>query len=416
MRSVTIVGASLAGLSAARALREQCYDGPIVIVGDERHPPYDRPPLSKEFLAGTMSQADIALAVPDDDALDLQWRLGRSAVRLQRADAAVELDDGDLIDSGGVVIATGARARRLPGRPLRSVHTLRSLDDAVALRRELLPGARLVVIGAGFIGSEVASTARSLGVQVTVVEAMATPLAGPIGPEVGAVCAALHGDHGVRLISGVGTAEVIGDDRVRGVRLGDGRELPADLVVTGIGALPCIGWLAGSGLLTDGGVLTDERCATGVPGVVAAGDCASSRSRYTGDVLRLEHWTNAQFQPAVAAATLLGREAVVPASAMVPYFWSDQYGCRLQFAGHRRGGDQVQVVAGDPAERRLVAVYRRGERPVAVFAMNQPKEFTRWRRQLAASLTPAQKGQNRHERQHGTAAEPRPHAARPLLR
>jgi 3-phenylpropionate/trans-cinnamate dioxygenase ferredoxin reductase component len=389
MRSVTIVGASLAGLSAARALREQSYDGPIVIVGDEHRPPYDRPPLSKEFLAGTMSEADITLTTPDDDALDLQWCLGRSAVRLDRAGAAVELDDGERIVSGGVVIATGVRARRLPGRPLRFVHTLRSLDDALELRRELLPGARLVVIGAGFIGSEIASTAHSLGVQVTVVEASATPLAGPLGPEMGAVCTALHADHGVRLITGTGTAEVVGEDRVRAVRLGDGRELPADLVVTGIGALPCVGWLAGSGLPVDGGVLTDERCATGIPGVVAVGDCASSRNRYAGDVLRLEHWTNAQLQPAVAAATLLGRDAAVPATAMVPYFWSDQYGCRLQFAGHRRDGDQVQIVAGDPAERRLVAVYRRGECPVAVFAMNQPKEFTRWRRQLAASLTPS---------------------------
>jgi 3-phenylpropionate/trans-cinnamate dioxygenase ferredoxin reductase component len=245
MRSVTIVGASLAGLSAARALREQSYDGPIVIVGDEHRPPYDRPPLSKEFLAGTMSEADITLTTPDDDALDLQWCLGRSAVRLDRAGAAVELDDGERIVSGGVVIATGVRARRLPGRPLRFVHTLRSLDDALALRRELLPGARLVVIGAGFIGSEIASTAHSLGVQVTVVEASATPLAGPLGPEMGAVCAALHADHGVRLITGAGTAEVVGEDRVRAVRLGDGRGLPADLVATGIGALPCVGWLAG---------------------------------------------------------------------------------------------------------------------------------------------------------------------------
>ena len=387
MRSVTIVGASLAGLSAARALREQSYDGPITIIGDECRPPYDRPPLSKEFLAGTMSEAEIALITPEDEALGLQWRLGRSAVRLDLAAGAVALDDGERILSDGVVIATGARARQLPGPPLHSVHTLRTLEDAAALRRELLPGARLVVIGAGFIGSEIASTARSLGVQVTVVEVMATPLAGPLGTEMGAVCAALHADHGVRLITGAGAAELAGDYRVRAVRLAGGRELPADLVVVGIGALPCVGWLAGSGLPVNGGVLTDERCATSAPGVVAVGDCASSRNRYAGGVLRLEHWTNAQRQPAIAAATLLGRDVAAKATVMVPYFWSDQYGCRLQFAGHRQEGDQVDVVEGRPAERRFVAVYRRGESPVAVFAMNQPKEFNRWRRQLIASIT-----------------------------
>jgi 3-phenylpropionate/trans-cinnamate dioxygenase ferredoxin reductase subunit len=388
MRSVTIVGASLAGLSAARALREQAYDGPITLVGDECRPAYDRPPLSKEFLAGTMSEADIALGTPEDDVLGLRWRLGRSAVRLDLADAAVVLDDGERIVSDGVVIATGARARQLPGPARHGVHTLRTLEDARALRTELRPGSRLVVIGAGFIGSEIASTARNLGVQVTVVEAMATPLAGPLGTEMGAVCAALHAEHGVRLITGAGPAELAGDTRVRTVRLADGRELPADLVVAGIGAVPCVGWLAGSGLPVNGGVLTDERCATPVPGVVTVGDCASSRNRYAGGVLRLEHWTNAQRQPAIAAATLLGREVAAPATAMIPYFWSDQYGCRLQFAGHRQEGDQVHIVEGRPAERRFVAVYRRGESPVAVFAMNQPKEFNRWRRQLAAALAP----------------------------
>ena len=335
-----------------------------------------------------MSEADIALGTPEDDALGLGWRLGRSAVRLDRAGAAVVLDDGMRIVSDSVVIATGARARQLPGPARPGVHTLRTLEDARALRAELRPGSRLVVIGAGFIGSEIASTARSLGVQVTVVEVMATPLAGPLGTEMGAICAALHAEHGVRLITGAGTAELAGDPRVRAVRLADGRELPADLVVAGIGAVPCVGWLAGSGLPVNGGVLTDERCATPAPGVVAVGDCASSRNRYTGGVLRLEHWTNAQRQPAIAAATLLGRDAAAPAIAMVPYFWSDQYACRLQFAGHRQEGDQVHIVEGRPAERRFVAVYRRGESPVAVFAMNQPKEFNRWRRQLAAAMAP----------------------------
>ncbi|WP_158843967.1 NAD(P)/FAD-dependent oxidoreductase [Saccharothrix deserti] len=381
MRAITVVGASLAGLSAARALRSQSYDGRIVVVGDEPHRPYDRPPLSKEFLAGKASVEDLALSTPDDDELDVDWWLGHKAIALDASRRAVRLDSGEELVSDGVVLATGARARTLPGSGLAGVHTLRSLDDALALRAELAEGGPLVVIGAGFIGAEVASTARALGLDVTVVEALPTPLAGPLGPEMGALVAALHTDNGTRLVTGVGVAGFVGAGRVRAVRLADDRELPAATVVVGVGAVPNVDWLAGSGVEVDGGVLTDARCATGVPGIVAVGDCALSYNRFAGSALRLEHWTNAVQQPEIAAATLLGRRADVRSAA--PYFWSDQYGVRLQFAGHRRPGDAVEIAEGDPAERSFAAVYRRDGRSVAVLAVNRAKLFGRLRRELA---------------------------------
>jgi 3-phenylpropionate/trans-cinnamate dioxygenase ferredoxin reductase subunit len=381
MRTVAIVGGSLAGLTAARSLREQHFDGRVVVVGAEEHPPYDRPPLSKAFLAGDVGPDDIALVGPADADLDLDWRLGATATALDPARRAVVLDSGEEVTADGVVLATGARARALPGPPLDGVHTLRTLDDAAALRAALVPGSRLVVVGAGLIGAEVASTARALGVEVTVVEAGAAPLAAVLGPAIGAVCAGLHAEHGVRLIAGTPVLGAFGDTRVRGLRLADGRTLPADTVVAGIGALPNVEWLAGSGVAVDGaGVRTDAGGASSVPGIVAAGDCAVAPSAYAGTLLRQEHWTNAVQQPVTAVATLLGRPA--PQQAGPPYFWSDQYGTRLQYAGHHDPGDVVEVVEGDLDSRRFVAAYRRGEDTVAVVAMNQPKLFGKWRRRV----------------------------------
>jgi len=375
---IAIVGSAVAGFHAARALRRQSFTGEIVVIGAERHRPYDRPPLSKAFLTGAGSVTDLALEDPDED-LDVRWRLGTPAARLDPANRRVVLDDGAEIRADGVIVATGARARRLPGADgLAHVHTLRTLDDAIALREALLPGKRLVVIGAGFIGAEVASSARSLGLDVTVVEALPAPLAGPLGAEMGAVCAGLHGDHGVRLRTGVPVAGLKGE----AVELADGTLLPADLVLAGIGAQPNVEWLAGSGLAISGGVVTDESGATNLPNVVATGDCAMSFNRHAGRHLRVEHWTHAFEQPAAAVATLLGRTP--PDRAPAPYFWSDQYGVRIQFAGHREDGDTVRIVEGDPGQRSFLAVYERAGRPVAVLSMNQPKLFTRWRRQLLA--------------------------------
>jgi NADPH-dependent 2,4-dienoyl-CoA reductase/sulfur reductase-like enzyme len=383
--TVAVVGASLAGLSAARALREQSYDGRIVVIGDEVHAPYDRPPLSKDFLAGTASLDDISLGAPDDEGLDLEWRLGTTAVGLDRPGRSVRLHDGSEIQADGVVLATGARARRLPGSEgLEGVHVLRSLDDAIALRVDLASAGRLVVIGAGFIGAEVASTARKLGLDVTVVETQPVPLAGPLGAEMGLVCSELHTDHGTRLLTGTGVAGLVGTGRVEAVELTDGTRLPADAVVVGIGAVPNIEWLADCGVALGSGVLTDARGATNIPGVVAVGDCAATWSPPSERHVRIEHWTNALEQPATAVGTLLGTGE--PAPTPVPYFWSDQYGVRIQFAGSRREGDVARVVEGSCADRSFLVVYERDDEPVAVLGMNQSRLFTRWRRQLRAAV------------------------------
>ena len=383
--TVAVVGASLAGLSAARALRTQSYDGRIVVIGDEGYAPYDRPPLSKEFLAGTASLDEIALGAPDDEDLGLEWRLRTTAVGLDHLSRSVLLHDGSEIRADGVVLATGARARRLPGSEgLDGVHVLRSLEDAVSLREDLVAAERLVVIGAGFIGAEVASTARGLGLEVTVVETQPVPLAGPLGAEMGAVCAELHADHGTHLLTGTGVAGLVGTNRVEAVELTDGTRLPADVVVVGIGATPNIEWLAHSGVALGNGILTDARGATNIPGVVAVGDCAAAWSASAERHVRIEHWTNALEQPATAVATLLG--AGEPAPTPVPYFWSDQYGARIQFAGSRREGDVARVVEGSCADRSFLVVYERDGHPVAVLGMNQPRLFTRWRRQLRAAV------------------------------
>ncbi|WP_433831665.1 NAD(P)/FAD-dependent oxidoreductase [Actinoplanes sp. CA-015351] len=381
MQKVAIVGAALAGLAAARALRGQSFTGQIIAIGAERHHPYDRPPLSKDFLTGACTIDDLALS--DDDDLGIDWRLGTAATRLDPRGRSVHLTDGQEIPVDGVVIATGARARR-PAHAdgLAGVHTLRTLDDAIALRDELRNTGRLVVIGAGFIGAEVASSARSLGWDVTVVEGLPTPLAGPLGTEMGALCAQLHADHGVRLKAGTPVSALLGSDRIEAVELADGTRLPADVVVAGIGAIPNVEWLAGSGLTIDGGVVTDAAGATGLPAVVATGDCAIAFSPFAGRAVRSEHWTHALDHPATAVATLLG--AAAPDTGKAPYFWSDQYGVRLQFAGHREPGDTVRIVEGDPEQRSFLAVYERGGHPVAVLGMNQPRLFTRWRRQLRA--------------------------------
>ncbi|NNN34429.1 FAD-dependent oxidoreductase [Streptomyces sp. S3(2020)] len=391
MRSITVVGASLAGLSTVRALRAEGYDGEIVVVGEERHTPYDRPPLSKDFLKGDLDVDALALGDADEyEALDVQWLLGERAVRLDPVARTVTLAGGRHVRTGGVVVATGASARTLPGTDgLAGVHTLRTLDDAQALRAELLDGRpRLVVIGAGFIGAEVASTARGLGLDVTVVEALDVPLERQLGREMGLVCSSLHTDHGVRLLRGTGVAGLVGEGRVTGVRLADGRVLPADVVVVGVGVRPTTDWLAGSGVRVDDGVVCDAGCATGVPGVVAVGDVARCPSPFTGRHARIEHWTNATEQARTAARTLLRGESA-PAPLTAPYFWSDQYQVRIQLAGHVAPGAEPQIVEGDVDSRSFTAVYRREGTPVAVLSLNQPKFFNRLRRTLVPAAAAA---------------------------
>ncbi|WP_405604935.1 FAD-dependent oxidoreductase [Streptomyces sp. NBC_01410] len=385
MRTVAVVGASLAGLSAARSLRKQGYDGRLVVIGDEPHRPYDRPPLSKEFLAGTVGETDLALETDGED-LQAEWLLGVRAAGFDPADHAVRLADGRSVRADGIVIATGATARMLPGSEgLEGVHTLRTLDDARALRADLALGGRLVVIGGGFIGAEVASTAYGLGLDVTVVEAAPTPLAGPLGEVMGGIVSTLHADHGVRLLCGVGVKGLSGQARVEAVLLQDGRSIPADTVVVGVGARPCVEWLAGSGVVLDDGVKCGADGRTSVAGVVAVGDCASWYDPAAGIHRRVEHWTGARERPDAAVAALLSGGAATPGAPRPPYFWSDQYGVRIQFAGHSAGADSVTVEEGLPDDRSFLAVYRRSGHPVAVLGMNQPRLFTRWRKQLAAA-------------------------------
>ncbi|MFM9588296.1 NAD(P)/FAD-dependent oxidoreductase [Streptomyces scabiei] len=391
MRSITVVGASLAGLSTVRALRTEGYDGEIVVVGEERHTPYDRPPLSKDFLKGDIDADALALGdAAEYDDLDVHWLLGERAVRLDAVARTVTLTGGQQVRTHGVVIATGASPRTLPGSDgLAGVHTLRTLDDALALRAELLDGLpRVVVIGAGFIGAEVASTAHRLGLHVTVVEAAEVPLERQLGREMGLVCSSLHTDHGVDLLCGTGVAELLGRDRVTGVRLADGRVLPADVVVAGVGVRPNTDWLAGSGVLVDDGVVCDTGCATTVPGVVAVGDVARCPHPFTGRHARIEHWSNATEQARTAARTLLtGVSAPAPLTA--PYFWSDQYRTRIQLAGYVVPGAEPEIVEGDLDSRTFTAVYRHEGNPVAVLSLNQPKFFNRLRRTLVPAAAVA---------------------------
>ncbi|MFD6920894.1 NAD(P)/FAD-dependent oxidoreductase [Streptomyces sp. NPDC059944] len=396
MRTVTVVGASLSGLYAARELRAQGFDGRLVIVGEEPHLPYDRPPLSKDFLTGRADEDQLALTEAEESAeLDATWLLGVRARGLAPRSRAVVLDDGRAVPTDGVIIATGASARRLPGDHLPGVHTLRTLDDARALRAELTVGPRrVVVIGGGFVGAETASSCTALGHAVTVVEAAPLPLVPQLGPEMAAVCAALHRRAGTRLVTGGAVARFRVDGAapgaVTGVELGDGRVLPAEVVIVGIGAVPNIGWLADSGLRLQDGVVCDDGCVTALTNVVAVGDVAQVGGS------RAEHWTSATEQPRVAVANLLAGRTIERARPL-PYFWSDQYGARIQFAGRRHPADTVRIVEGDlddgaPAAGGFLALYERENRTTAVFSVDRPRPFTRIRRELArtaGSVEPA---------------------------
>jgi 3-phenylpropionate/trans-cinnamate dioxygenase ferredoxin reductase subunit len=384
VRTIGVVGASLAGLRAAEALRANGFDGRLVIIGEERHRPYDRPPLSKDFLRGT--RTDIALRRPeDDDELAADWRLGVRAERLDHGGRNIALSDGSTVAVDGVVIATGGTPRRLRGTDgIDGVCTLRTMDDAIELRDRLrAEPEHVVVIGAGFLGAEVAASCRALGRAVTVVEALPVPLAAAIGPVLGAVCAQLHGDHGVPLIAGRAVSGLVAvDGRIRAVRLDDRRTLPADLVVVAIGIVPATDWLAGSGLRLDNGVVTDAGWCTDVPGVVAVGDVAR-HDCVTGPA-RHEHWTNAVEQARVAARNLLASRHTghCPGPG---YFWSDQYGVRIQFTGLIEPTDEVRVVEGSFDDRKFLATYHRDGRTTGALAMNSARAFVRARRELATT-------------------------------
>jgi 3-phenylpropionate/trans-cinnamate dioxygenase ferredoxin reductase subunit len=369
MRSVVIVGASLAGVSAAKSLRRLGFDGTITLVGDEPHPPYQRPPLSKQFLAGEWDRARIALRVPDT--LDAEWMLGRRATSLDAARREVALDDGRRVAFDGLVIATGARARRprwyvdLPG-----LFTLRTLDDALAIQGHVRAGARrFAIVGAGFIGCETAATLRGLGCDVTLIDVDRVPMLRVLGDALGAACLRLHESHGVTMALGAAVDGFVGTQRVEGVRLADRRIIEADAVIVGVGVAPNVEWLAGSGVPLDDGVVCDATCAVrGLSRVVAAGDVARWDHPYHGP-RRVEHWNNAIAQADRAAQTLLA-PAAAKAYAAIPFFWSDQYDRKLQLVGAPGPGDPIRVVEGALDERRFVALFERDGRVTGAMLCN----------------------------------------------
>ena len=380
-RSITIVGASLAGIRAAESLRRQDHDGPITLIGDEPHAPYDRPPLSKQFLGGEWGEDRLALTPPDKLAdLDLDIRLGVRATSFDLATRRLGLqgDDDQVVD--GLLIATGARCRTLPGTEgLAGVFVLRSLDDSLAIRAAFEAGPqRVVVVGAGFIGAEVAATARTLGLDVTMIESLPQPLSRVLGDEMGAVCADLHRDHGVDLRTGVGVDGIEGNGRVERVRLSDGSVVGADVVVVGIGVIPNTEWLEGSGLEIDNGVVCDATCLA-APGVTAAGDVARWPNERFDEVMRVEHWDNAVAQGAHAARRLLVGDDEAEPFVPVPWFWSDQYDRKIQMAGRIGPDDEMSLVAGSLSERRFAAIYGRAGRLVGVLGFNRPRHVMRYR-------------------------------------
>lgn len=381
LNRAVVVGASLAGLHAAQALRRQGFDGELTLVGDEPHYPYDRPPLSKDFLAGPGDVDKLRLRpAADPDALGVRWLLGRRAVGLTRHEPSggeVLLDDGQAVGFDGLIVATGARPRLLPGAPdgVAGLHVLRSLDDALRLREALDAGpSRVVVIGFGFIGAEVAATARARGLEVTVLEAAEAPLARVLDAEAGMAVADLHRGHGVDVRLGATVAGFTVDSgAVTGVELGDGTVIGAEVVVVGIGVTPNTGWLEGAGLTLDDGLVADGTCLA-APGIVVAGDVARWPNPRFGRLMRVEQWDNAVEMGGYAGRRLLAwsrGEAVEP-FAPVPWFWSDQYDRKIQLAGVP--GPGVAMAQGTLAEQRFVRVYHADDVVVGALCWNRPRQ------------------------------------------
>jgi NADPH-dependent 2,4-dienoyl-CoA reductase/sulfur reductase-like enzyme len=391
MNSTTvIVGASLAGINAARTLRLQGHTGSIVVVDADSERPYDRPPLSKQMLTGEWEPEKILLPAGKED-LDLEFRLGvrAKAVDLGARQITLEGADGTVANTAfdSLVIASGASARRLPDSAgITGVHVVRTLADSLALRAELEAGpSRVVVIGAGFIGAEVASSCRKRGIEVTLVEAMPLPLERILGAEMGRVCAQVHIENGVDLRLGTGvlqleTETVDGVEKVVGVALTDGTTIATEIVVVGIGVTLNVDWLEGSGLTLDDGVVCDNTLLA-APGVVAAGDIARYPSARFGRMLRVEHW-----ETAIAGGEAAARRLLAEASGEtpvvfdpIPWFWSDQYDRKIQLAGRPMPTDTCVVVHGSTEEFRFVALYGDGDRLTGVLGMNRPRHVVQLR-------------------------------------
>ena len=364
-----IVGASLAGAKAAETLREEGFGGRVVLVGTENERPYERPPLSKDYLRGEVGREKVY--VHDERFYaehDIDLRLGRTAVSLDTSGREVVLDDGERLRYDRVLLSTGAEPRRLsiPGGELDGVLYLRSVQDSDGLRERLDRGGAVVVVGAGWIGAEVAASARQRGLEVTVLDPLTVPLERVLGAGVGAIYRDIHTDHGTQMLMGTGVEAFEGDKAVERVRTSNGRELQCDFVVVGVGVQPRIRLAAEAGIAVDNGILVDEHLQTSVPGVFAAGDVANSYHPFYGERIRVEHWANALNQGPVAARSMLGQAA---AYERLPYFFSDQYEVGMEYTGFARAWDRV-VFRGDPATREFVAFWMVDDRVVAGMNVN----------------------------------------------
>ncbi len=364
-----IVGASLAGAKAAETLREEGFDGRVVLVGSEHERPYERPPLSKDYLRGEVGREKVY--VHDEGFYaehDIELRLGRTAVSLNTSTSEVALDDGERLSYDRLLLTLGAEPRRLsvPGVDLDGVLYLRSVQNSDDLRARLDRGGAVVVIGAGWIGAEVAASARQRGLDVTVIEPGSLPLERVLGAELGAIYRDIHTDHGVQMLTGTGVEAIEGDGAVERVRTSDGRKLECDFVVVGVGVQPRAALAAQAGIAVDNGILVDERLHTSVPGVFAAGDVANAHHPFYGARIRVEHWANALNQGPAAARSMLGHEG---AYERLPYFFSDQYEVGMEYTGFARDWDRV-VFRGDPATREFIAFWLVADRVVAGMNVN----------------------------------------------
>ncbi|MEE3066899.1 MAG: FAD-dependent oxidoreductase [Actinomycetota bacterium] len=379
-QGIVIVGGGLAAARTAEQLRRSEYTGPVTIVSDEVHLPYDRPPLSKEVLRKEVD--DVALKPREFyDENNITLRLGAAATGLDTVAQSLTLSDGTSLGYDELVIATGLVPRRIPAFPdLEGIRVLRSFDESMALREHAAKAHNAVVIGAGFIGCEVAASLRSMGVEVVLVEPQPTPLASVLGEQIGELVSRLHRNEGVDVRTGIGVAEVRGDGHVDTVVLSDGTELAADLVVVGIGSRPATEWLDGSGVDVDNGVICDEAGRTSAPNVWALGDVASWRDA-TGHQARVEHWSNVADQARVVVPAMLGQQ--VPSITVVPYFWSDQYDVKIQCLGEPEATDIVHLVEDDG--RKFLAYYERDGVVVGVVGGGLPGKVMKARGKIAAA-------------------------------
>jgi len=374
--TIAIVGASLTGQSAAATLREEGFDGRVVLVGAEPQLPYDRPPLSKNYLRGGMPFEKTLLRPPEFyRERQIETRLGTTVVRVDVEKRALQLDGGDRLEFDNVLIATGGRNRRfpIPGLDLPGVYDLRTVADADRIRDAIARGGRAVVVGMGFIGAEVAASMRQCGLEVTAIEPFKTPLYRALGEDIGLVVEGLHRDHGVALILGDAVAAFEGKGRVERVVTRDGRRIECALAVFGLGIEPVTELVAGTGVRVDNGIVVDDLCRTNVPGVFAAGDVANHYHPVCGRQMRVEHWQNGIKQGAAAARSMLGRGQPYDE---VHWFWSDQYDANIQYAGFHAAWDAV-VVRGSLAERKFLAFYMAEGRVESVVAVNQGRDLRR---------------------------------------